>query len=134
MGKGKVLQDWVGMLSWKKQSAIISSLRGPDNMACPNLTKITRWMRNLTQHNADPNHTYMQIEKFPTLKKIQEELRYTTVHYASHFLYGLEILGYNHPNQNISRKARKIYEELVKDLHLNPETKPQLEKRLRDVV
>lgn len=133
MEKGKVLQDWMGRLSWKQQSVIISSLRGADTGYCPQIKKINKWMRGITQNNADISSQYMQEEKLPILENIEKEFEFCSVHYAIHFLQGLEIIGYNHPNDEISNMAKNYYYNLVeKVLHLNPETKEQLEERLED--
>jgi hypothetical protein len=135
MGEGKVLLDWMGELPWKQQSVIISSLRGPDNHYCPNIKKITRWLRGITQNNADPSHSYMQREEMPTLDDIEKEFEFCSVHYAFHLLHGLEIIGYKHPDEEVAETARNYYHGLARGgLHLNPETSEQLDDRLKDKV
>lgn len=133
MGQGKVLQDWMGELSWKQQSVVLSSLRGPDNSHSPHLKKIGRWLRRITQNNADISSNYMKDEELPTHKDIEREVEFSSVHYFSHLIQGLEIIGYNHPDTRIAETARDYYNSLVREvLHLNPETKSQLEDRLKD--
>jgi len=133
MGQGKVLQDWMGELSWKQQSVVLSSLRGPDTSYSPNLKRINKWIRRVTQNNADTSSQYMSDEKLPSLEDIEREVEFSSVHYFSHLLQGLEIIGYKHPDTKTARIARDYYEGLVREvLHLNPETKSQLEERLKD--
>jgi len=134
MERGKVLQDWMGALSWKQQSVILSSLRGFDTTHYPNLKKIGRWMRGVTQNNADISSPYMKDETLPSVEEIEKEAEFCTVHYLSHFLHGLEIIGYKHPNETISNLAQNYYLGLVDIvLHLNPETEDQLGTRLKDI-
>lgn len=131
---GKVLQDWMGDLSWKQQSVIISSLRGPDTHYSPNLKKISKWIRRVTQNNADIRGDYMKKENLPRFEEIEKEAEFCSVHYFAHLLQGLEIVGYKHPDYKVSGIARRYYEQLAdKLLHLTPETKESLEKRLRDI-
>ncbi len=128
-----VILGWLGDLSLKQQSVIISALRGPDTHYCPNLKKLTKWLRTITQNNADYRSSYMQQEEFPSIDNIEKELEYTTVHYSIHFLQALEIIGYKHPDSAISKKAGEYYENLVRGvLNLVPETKVDLENRLKD--
>ena len=134
MGKGKVLLDWMEELTWKQQSVILSGLRGPDTPYCHNIKKIVRWLRGVTQNNADKSHSYMREENLPPLKEIEKEFEFTTVHYGMHLIHSLEIIGYKHPDKKISKISKDYYVGLTKYfLHLNPETKAQLEKRLKDI-
>lgn len=50
---GTVVKPWVNELPWKQQSALFSALRGPDNVLCPGIKRIVRWLRSVTQNNAD---------------------------------------------------------------------------------
>jgi len=133
MKRGKVIKDWMGILPWKQQSVVLSSLRGPDTTYHPNIKKINRWIRSITQNNADMSSHYMKKETLPSIEEIEKEAEFCTIHYLSHLLGGLEIIGYKHPDKTISNIAQKYYLSLVnRVLHLNPETKDQLENRLRD--
>ncbi|MCK5321175.1 hypothetical protein KAJ38_01230 [Candidatus Pacearchaeota archaeon] len=134
MSKGKVLLDWMCELSWKQQSAVLSSLRGPDNSYSPNFKRINKWMRRITQNDADASSSYMKDEGLPSIEELKRDIEFCNVHYLSHLLQGLEIVGYNYPDSRVAEAAIKCYEGLVhRVLHLNPETKEQLEYRLRDL-
>lgn len=134
MGKGFVLQDWMGELPWKQQSVILSSLRGPDTSRPGNVKIINRWLRGITQHNADSTTDYMKKIDFPSLESFQRDLEYCTMHYYCHLMHTLEIIGYNHPEENIKDIALRYYAAMVEFQHLNPETKEELNKRLEDKV
>lgn len=134
MGEGKVLRDWMGDLPWKMQSVILSALRGPDTQYSPNLKKVVRWMRVTTQNNADPSHSYMQQEPLPSLDDIEKEVVFSNLHYVTHLLHAIEIIGYKHPDKGVAKTAREYYEGIAREFfHLNPETESQLEERLKDV-
>jgi hypothetical protein len=134
MGNGMVLQEWMGKLPWKQQSVILSSLRGPDTNRPINVKKITRWLRGITQNNADPSTDYMKKLELPNLNDLKEELEFCTVHYFCHLLHTFEIIGEMHPDKEIRIIAKNYYIGLVDALHLNPETKEQLDERLEDKV
>lgn len=53
-------------------------------------------------------------------------------HYLLHLMHGVEILGYKYPQRIIREIWNEFYLELVKDLHLNPETCVQMDYRLSD--
>lgn len=76
----------------------------------------------------------MQEMKLPSIEELCQESEYTSVHYFCHLMHSLGIIGYNCPNKEISKTAKNYYFGLVKALHLNPENKEQLNKRLSDMV
>ncbi len=134
MGQGKVLQDWMGELPWKQQSVILSSLRGPDTHRPESVKKVTRWLRAITQNNADNSTDYMKDVGLPEFEPLRTELEFCTVHYFCHLLHTFEIIGYSHPVEDIRNLSRGYYERLANALHLNPETQEQLNKRLEDRI
>jgi len=58
------------------------------------------------------------------------ELDAIPLHFQLHFMHGVEILGYKHPRHGAWWLW--LYERLVKDMHLNMETKEELDFRLGD--
>lgn len=135
MVKENVLLDWTRELSWKQQSVLLSSLRGPDSHYCPNIKKITKWIRSVLQKDADPSRNYMRQEELPSCKELKKEIEFCSIHYASHLLHALEIIGYKHHDEKVSSLARDYYRYAVcQILCLNPETEEQLDKRLEDRV
>jgi len=134
MGKGKVLRDWMGEIPWKQQSVLLSALRGPDLSRPVAVKKVNRWLRNITQNNADLSSEYMKDISLPDIKDLKLELGYCTMHYFTHLMHALEIIGYKHPDESISHTAKEYYFGLADFVHLNPETKEQMDKRLEDKV
>jgi hypothetical protein len=133
--RGKVLQDWVGSLPLKVQSVLISAQRGPDSHYCPNIKALTKWIRRTSQQNADPSHSFMADVPLPSLEDLEYELEYCTLHFTFHFLYGLEIIAYKHPQTIAREKAMFYYKGIVEEvLHFNIETEGQMDARLTDKV
>lgn len=54
-----VLQPWVEQIPWKQQSILFSGLRGPDTAHCPAIKEVVRWLRKISQRDADPSQSYM---------------------------------------------------------------------------
>ena len=53
-------------------------------------------------------------------------------HFQLHFMHASEILGYKHPTELIRTWWEKLYYRLANDMHLNPETVEQMDRRLDD--
>ena len=53
-------------------------------------------------------------------------------HWYSHAMHALEIIGYHHPDLRIARGAYTLYAQMVKNLHLNPESEEQQWVRLTE--
>jgi len=130
-----VQHHWLSDLSWKMQTVINQGFRAPDTHFCKKVKIICRWIRSVVLQNADKEHTFMCTKKeMPEVEELEHELNYCSVHFASHFLYALEIIGYMHPDSEIRALGIKYYEGITKDLwHFNCETKKQLKIRLADV-
>lgn len=130
-----VLQDWMNELTWKMQSVILSGMRGPDSDHCPGIKEITRWIRRICQNDADPGHSYMKSQgDLPSLQDIEKEFEFCSIHFATHFLYALEIIGYKHPDVEPSNIALDYYKGLVRGMHFNVEFEEEMDKRLDDKV
>ena len=132
MVSGSVLQEWMGSLPWKQQSVVLSSLRGPDNARPGSVKIINRWLRGITQNNADPSTDYMKDLPHPSLEELHRDLEYCSMHYYSHLMHAMEIIGYHHPLKEVSDVGMRYYAAMTDFLHLNLETMAQLDLRLRD--
>src|SRR6185295_15631546 len=84
-----VLQSWVMGMPWKLQSILFSSLRGPDQEYLVNIKQVSKWMRSVTQHNADPSKPYMNNIQLPNVEALYKELEHCPCHFVHHFLDGL---------------------------------------------
>lgn len=131
MTNGFVLQSWMGELPWKQQSVIISSMRGPDLSRPVAVKKLNRWLRNVTQNNADPSTEYMKEIILPDIEDLKEELGYCTMHYFTHLLHALEIIGYKHPDRLIGDTAKNYYLGLVDFCSSQPRDKRAIRQKIR---
>ena len=135
MNCNHVQYHWLNELSWKLQTVINQGMRAPDTHFCKGIKNVCRWIRTLVLQNADSKHTFMCVkEGLPTIEDIENELNYCSVHFATHFLYALEIIAYTHPDAGIRQTAMNYYRGVVHELwHFNLETKEQMFIRLSDV-
>lgn len=53
-------------------------------------------------------------------------------HFQLHFLHAAEIVGYKHPDPAIASWWKQLYNRLVNDMHLHPESEEELDERLGD--
>jgi hypothetical protein len=53
-------------------------------------------------------------------------------HYRSHLMHGVQILGFKHPDPRFRQRWSQFYLAMVEDLHLNPETEAEMDRRLSD--
>jgi len=93
------------------------------------------FVRGVVLGNADKNHTFMCRKKdVASWEDMENELNYCTLHFVSHFIYTLEIVGYKHPDAAIRKTAMNLYRGIVSEMcHLNVETEGELDIRLDDV-
>lgn len=130
-----VQHKWLSKISWKMQTVVNQGLRAPDTHFCKSLKILCRWMRSVVLQNADKNHTFMCSKLgLPSLEELEHELNYCSVHFATHFLYALEIISYKHPESCIRDIAIQYYGGILSELwHLHIETEQELDIRLSDV-
>lgn len=53
-------------------------------------------------------------------------------HWYAHVMHALEIIAYYHPDVQAAWHANRLYLAMVRNLHLNPETKEQQWERLTE--
>lgn len=116
------------------QSILFSSLRGPDQELLLNIKQVSKWLRSVTQQNADPSKPYMNDIKLPTdHAALFKELEHCPCHFVHHFLDGLAIVAYHHPRLEIAEYAAALHYDCAEELfHFYPEDPAQFEVRHRD--
>ena len=129
-----VQKTWLFALPWKMQTVVNQGLRAPDTHLCINVKNLARWMRSVILNNADNDHAFMCRKKdLPVFEDLHNEINYCSVHFATHFLYSLEIIGYKHPNKKVRDIAFGYYFNLIEGCyHFNLETETELDIRLAD--
>jgi hypothetical protein len=155
---GPVTQTWVHGIPMMQQSVLLAAIRGPDGLAKygGGAKMLLRWYRRCILLSAmdkrvlanpiEPNggsftgpsldgpddvdhwSERMQVHVNDYLRQVDA----LPHHYQLHFLHAVEILGYKHPDAEIRFFWNRLYERLVHDFHLWPETEEQLDSRLGD--
>lgn len=106
-----VLQPWVELLPWKLQSILFSGLRGPDTDYAPRIKEVSRWMRKVSQNDADPSQSYMAPTSLPTPEQLEKELEFCTAHFVHHIADALRVisLGYmSNDEADLSRSGQPV--------------------------
>ncbi len=124
-------KDWISKLSKQQQEIVMYSLKGPPTTVPTSMKITTKWLNDIVLDSPKQN---MEDFYHPLIEKFENDLRYCTVHYYSHLMQAMEIIGYNHPKEDIRDVALGYYAAMVEFLHLNPETKEELNSRLEDKV
>lgn len=128
-----VVQSWLEELPWKQQSILFSGLRGPDAPNVPAIKAVNRWMRTVTQHNADPSKDYMREHALPDELELCAELEFLPCHYVHHFADALAVIAYGHPEEEIAMVAGTLHFRIAEELfHFLPEAAPTFWMRHRD--
>lgn len=150
-----VLQDWTFGISFMQQSVLLTAVRGPDGVPKYHPVKyLLRWYRrcillsssfgrvidnpidsdggsflgpSIGPHANSPAHSMDDLVSL--YLKATDELPH---HFQMHFMHAAEIVGYKHPDAETRQWWHKVYERLVYDLHLFPETEEQMDRRLGD--
>lgn len=131
-----VLQPWLETIPIRMQSTLLLGLRGPD-AAAPNVKKITRWLRGLVFKPGNPANAreFMGVmpERIAEKDATHKELEFFPMHYYSHLMHALEVVGYCHPNAGVAARASGLFIDMCTLLHLPPETYDDFYARLRDL-
>lgn len=120
-------------LPWKQQSILFSGLRGPDAPNLPAIKAVNRWMRTVTQYNADPSKDYMKEHALPDVYVLCNELEFLTCHYAHHLADALAVIAYGHPDREPALLAAVYHYRIAEELfHFQPESPATFVLRHRD--
>ena len=127
------LQEWVTKIPWKQQSFLFSGLRGPDHALLPNIKQVSKWMRSVSQNNADPSKPYMNDIHLPPAYKMEKELEHSPCHFVHHFADALAVIAYNHPDQHVAEQAAVYHHYIAEEVfHFRPEDPATFVMRHRD--
>jgi hypothetical protein len=134
-----VLQDWVMELPLREQGVLLTGIRGCDltpkyPFSSPERVLVA-FLRYCVMNPADPREVDIPgafFQSQPPEKGKASELGHYPQHWYSHLMHCFEVIGYRHPDDNLSFTALHIYHKLVSNMHLNPETKGQMIARLSE--
>lgn len=153
-----VLQAWLNDLPIMQQTVLLTAIRGPDGIAKYSGAKLLlRWYRRCVLISAfdrcilstpfqegggsftgqsldlpdDDTGGWQQGMR----QIVDEYLRAQDAlpfHFQMHLMHAAEILGYHHPVPVIAFFWNETYRRLANSMHLNPESKTELDERLGD--
>jgi hypothetical protein len=130
-----VLQPWVMSIGWKMQSILLSGFRGPDDAELPATKAVNRWLRRVSQNNADPSKDYMRDDKMPTALELCDELEWRSCHYVHHLADSLRILSIYHPEIEVRERADDYHYRIAEEIfHFMPEPHTTFIRRHEDKV
>lgn len=131
-----ILQNWVENLSLRYQGVLLSGIRGCDFATKEDSSKkLIRAYRGYILISFDKKPT--SFIEYIDIKELKERMIFFLkdfdhypMHYITHLLYASEIIGYKHPDKKIRKIWHWFYKSFVYLLHLRPESKIKMEKRL----
>lgn len=130
-----VLQDWTQQLSWKKQTVLLGSIRSPDNIHTLKIKQVVIWIRATVLNDADPMTGFMQGALrggLPLFEQMDREFERLPLHAAHHILLSLQVIMFDHPDDQLRCIAGQFYSDAVSAQHLLPETRQSYENRMLD--
>lgn len=153
-----VMQLWTHQIPMMQQTVLLTAVRGPDGLPKYGAAKfLLRWYRRCILLSAMDGRVLStpceenggsftgpslrdepdDIDDWPDRMQahVNDYLRDLDAiphHFQMHFMHGVEILGYKHPDIRTRHFWRQLYNRLVHDMHLWPETEDQLDSRLGD--
>ncbi len=138
-GGRSVLKDWVIQLPLRHQGVLVTVIRGCDTAPKNDPSKLlSRCIREvvLNAFVGDPSKATTFIEKvsidvlFERMQNFRKNLDHYPHHYVMHLIHAVEIIGYHYPDDDIRMVWNCFYGDLCRGLHVNPETKTELDQRL----
>lgn len=134
-----VLQDWVTTLGLRHQGVLLTAIRGCDTAPKDDPSK--RFVRcyravvlNAFCGDAKKAATFIEYalpaDEEKRFLEFRKNCDHYPQHYVSHLMHAIEIVGYHHPDGNVRERWKGYYRALCRGLHVNPETREQLDDRL----
>lgn len=141
--------EWMKALPVQQQGVLFLATRGPDGVEkfhpCKAVVRAYRGTvmvaarvgRSL--HWGEYSDTFMGLDRIANPAWWAEDcvayfkhMDSLPLHYHLHLLHGAQILGYKHPEERMRRCWLAFYMEAVDDMHLSPESEPDMDVRLSD--
>lgn len=148
--KESVLHDWVHELTFQMQALLLTGIRGADGLPKEHISKdIVRYLRGVVCKPAGNwsglnDNSFMWGDYMQIVGEANENIfRYYTRlfwdshdevphHFLMHLLHCAEVIGYKHPDWDISRHWLNFYFEGCNSFHMKGETEEEMDMRLND--
>ena len=144
-----VLQPWVATLPLRAQGTLLTGVRGcdlaPKMLDCIDERygcstgegsaerQLVAFFRYCIMNPADPREVDIPGAFFrsrPPENWKPSQFGHYPEHWYAHIMHCFEVVGYCSPSVECRTAALAIYERMVRNLHLNPETRDQMMERL----
>lgn len=135
------LHDWVHTLTFQQQALLMTGMRGPDgcNKHCA-AKVIIRFLRGSIckpagEWDGDNNNDFMwgNYSVFNIWRKaFFDDPDGYPHHFIMHLVHCAEVIGYKHPNRDISVYWRSFYNDACHSFHMHIETEEEMDDRLND--
>lgn len=145
-----VLQPWVEQISLRQQGVLLGAIRGPDGVRKESPAKvILRNLRGCTMNSGRElkpmalgtffaGDTYMRTVEIadPVLwmevvGTFLSDIDEYNVHFFQHLVHAAAVIGIHHWDDMVRANWWYFYTESVNKLHMRPETKDEIQHRLR---
>lgn len=139
-----VLQNWVVELPLREQGTLLTGVRGCDDepkqwtargVAESPGRRLTAFIRWCFMNPADSREVDIPGAFFQSLPPDPfkpSEFGHLPQHWYSHAMHSLEVIGFRHPDDSTRLQALALYEKMVHNMHLNPESSQQYVERLSE--
>lgn len=132
------VRKWVTEVPWMQQGVLFSSLRGCDGLPHNDVSKIIiRGYRNTILKSARNSGSFLGM--IPAKDKLEQAMEEFSsnfdkypMHFLTHLAHASEIVGYKHPDKEVREVWNKFYLDVVRRMHLYPESEVQMDDRLKD--
>jgi hypothetical protein len=132
------VRKWVTEIPWMQQGVLFSALRGCDGLPHNDVSKIIiRGYRNTILKPAHFSGSFLGMiplgeDLVKAMNAFSGNFDKYPMHFLTHLAHASEIIGYKHPNKEVRDVWEKFYVDIVRRMHLYPESKIQMEERLKD--
>ncbi len=135
-----VVQDWVSTLPFMMQTILLTAIRGADGVSkYSNSRPITRYIRGATLkpigeiHGNEDNFMWIRWSDFKEYTVgFFNDIDYLPIHFFEDVMHVAEVIGYEHPDPEISDYFTFFYWRACNYLHVNLETIGEMRKRLTE--
>lgn len=144
-----VLQDWVMKLPLRAQGTLLTGVRGCDlapktgdymveGHGCStgessperHLVAFLRYCFMLPADMREVDIPGAFFQSMPPCSWKPSMFGHYPQHWYSHLMHCFEVVAMNCPRGDLAEQAQGIYERLANNMHLNPETREQYDKRM----
>lgn len=140
-----VLQDWVMELPLREQGTLLTAVRGCDeepklwtsqgvaDSPGRRLTAFIRWCFMVPHDAREVSIKGAFFQSQPPHPFKPSEFGHLPQHWYAHAMHALEVIAYRHPDfTGTGVTAMALYAAMVKNLHLNIESRDQMVERLNE--